>query len=106
MSDWVRVAAVDDLKVGSVIRVEVEGEPVALANTGQEFLAVSDVCSHEYVLLHEGWLEGEELECPQHGSKFNMRTGRVLGPPATQPIAPYQVKVDGQDVYARSTYGE
>lgn len=101
MSDWVRVAAEGDVKPGSVIQVEVDGEPVALANTGDELLATSNVCSHDYVMLHEGWLEGDELECPQHGSKFNMRTGKVLGPPATQPIAPYEVKVEGHEVYAR-----
>lgn len=102
MSDWVKVASVADVKPGSVVQVEVDGEPVALANTGGELLATSDICSHDYVMLHEGWLEGDELECPQHGSKFNMRTGKVLGPPATQPIAPYEVKVQGQDVYLRA----
>lgn len=96
-----RVASVDDVKPGAVVEVEVDDEPVALANTGGEFLATSDICSHEYVLLHDGWLEGEEIECPQHGSKFDMRTGKVLNPPATQPIPVYEVKVEGQDVYVR-----
>ena len=100
-SGWVRVAAVDDVKPGDVIEVEVDDEPVVLANTGSEFLAASDICSHEYVLLHDGWLEGETIECPQHGSKFNMRTGEVLNAPATQPIEVYEAKVDGQDVYVR-----
>lgn len=101
MTDWVRVAAVDDIKPGDVIQVEVDEEPVVVANTGSEFLATTDICSHEYVLLHDGWLEGETIECPQHGSKFDMRTGEVLNPPATQPIPVYEVKVDGQDVYVR-----
>ena len=101
MNDWVRVAAVDDIKPGDVIQVEVDDEPVVVANTGSEFLATTDICSHEYVLLHDGWLEGETIECPQHGSKFDMRTGEVLNPPATQPIPVYEVKVDGQDVYVR-----
>lgn len=101
MSDWVKVASVDDVKPGTVVQVEVDDEPVALANTGDGFLATTNVCSHEYVLLHEGWLEGEEIECPQHGSRFNMRTGKVLNPPATQSIAPYETKVEGRDVYVR-----
>ena len=100
-ADWVRVASTSDVKPGDILLVEVGDEPVALANTGDEFLATSDICSHEYVELHEGWLEGDEIECPQHGSKFNMRTGEVLNPPATQPIAPYEVKVEGEDVYLR-----
>jgi len=101
MTDWVRVAAVDDIKPGEVIQVEVDDEPVVVANTGSEFLATTDICSHEYVLLHDGWLEGETIECPQHGSQFDMRTGEVLNPPATQPIAVYEVKVNGSDVYLR-----
>jgi 3-phenylpropionate/trans-cinnamate dioxygenase ferredoxin component len=101
MTDWVRVAAVDDIKPGDVIQVEVDDEPVVVANTGSEFLATTDICSHEYVLLHDGWLEGETIECPQHGSKFDMRSGEVLNPPATQPIEVYEVKVEGQDVYVR-----
>lgn len=101
MSDWVKVTTVDGVKPGAVVQVEVEGEPVCLANTGDEFLATSDICSHDYVELHDGWLEEDEIECPQHGSRFNMRTGKVLNPPATQSIAPYETKVEGQDVYVR-----
>jgi nitrite reductase/ring-hydroxylating ferredoxin subunit len=101
MSDWVRVITVDAVKAGTVVQVEVDGEPVCLANTGEEFLATSDICSHDYVELHDGWLEEDEIECPQHGSRFNMRTGKVLNPPATQSIAPYETKVEGQHVYVR-----
>ncbi|HEX2052789.1 MAG TPA: non-heme iron oxygenase ferredoxin subunit [Actinomycetota bacterium] len=101
MGEWVKVAAVRDVKPGSVVQVEVDGEPVALANIGDEFLATTDICSHDYVLLHDGWLEDDEIECPQHGSRFNMRTGEVLNPPATQPIAPYETRVEGDDVYVR-----
>ena len=100
-SDWVRVAATSDVKPGDVIQVEVDEEPLCLANTGEEFLATSDICSHEYVELSGGWLEGDEVECPQHGSMFNMRTGEVRNPPATQPIPAYEVKVEGEDVYVK-----
>ncbi len=104
MSDgpWVRVASVSDVKPGQVIQVEVGQELVALANVDGEMLAVSDVCSHEYVLLHDGWVEGEEIECPQHGSMFSLRTGAVKNLPATQPIPTFRVKVEGEDVFIHS----
>lgn len=105
MSDWIKVASVDEVPEGGIVQVEVDGEPVALANTGDELLATSDICSHDFVMLHDGFLEDEEIECPQHGSKFNMRTGAVLNLPATQPIPTYEVKVDGQDVYVRGPMG-
>ena len=101
MGDWVRVAGTGDLKPGQITRVEVDDEPVCLANVEGEFLAIHDVCSHEYVELHEGWLEGEEVECPQHGSRFSMRTGAVRGLPATRPVPAYETKVEGGDVYVR-----
>ncbi len=91
----------DDVKPGRVKQVHVDDEPVCLANVDGEFLAVSDVCSHEYVLLHDGWLEEEDIECPAHGSKFNLRTGAVDNLPATQPIAVYEVKLEGADVFVR-----
>ena len=99
--DWVRVASVADVKPGQVTRVVVGKEPVCLGNVEGEFLAIDDICSHEYVELHEGWLEGDEVECPQHGSKFSMRTGAVRGLPATKPVPAYRVKVDGDDIYVQ-----
>lgn len=101
MSDpgWVRVASVSDVKPGQVIQVEVGEELVALANVDGDLLAVSDVCSHEYVLLHDGWVDGDQIECPQHGSMFNLRTGGVENLPATQPIPTFRVRVEGEDVF-------
>ena len=98
---WVRVAAVGDLKPGQIMRVTLGRQPICLGNVDGEFLAIDDICSHEYVELHEGWLEGDEVECPQHGSKFSMRSGAVRGLPATRPVAAFEVKVEGDDVYVR-----
>lgn len=98
---WTRVASVEEVAPGEVKQVIADDEPVCLANAGGEILATSDICSHEYVLLSEGWLERDEIECPQHGSKFNMRTGEVINLPATQPIPVYDVKVEGSDIFVR-----
>ena len=102
MSDWVKVASTTELNPGQMKAVEVNEEDVLIAHTEDgDFLATTDVCSHEFVLLHGGWLEGAEVECPEHGSKFDMRTGEVLNPPATQPIALYELKVEGEDIFVR-----
>lgn len=101
MSEWTRVANIDDLKPGDVTQVHLGDEPLCLANVEGEFLATSDICSHEYVNLSEGWLEGDEIECPQHGSMFSMRTGEVRNPPATQPIAVYDVKVESNEIFVK-----
>ncbi|MGH2771817.1 MAG: non-heme iron oxygenase ferredoxin subunit [Actinomycetota bacterium] len=101
MTEWRKVASVSDLSEGDVIQVDYEDEPVCLANADGEYLATSDVCSHEYVMLSGGWLDGEDIECPQHGSKFNMRTGAVDNLPAVLPIPVYDVKVEGNDIYIK-----
>ncbi|HEU5003395.1 MAG TPA: non-heme iron oxygenase ferredoxin subunit [Actinomycetota bacterium] len=101
MADWVRVAGEGDVKEDDMIQVMVDGEPVLLGNVEGELLAISDICSHEYVELHDGWLEDGEVECPMHGSKFSLRTGAVRGLPATRPVPAYEVKVEGGDVYVR-----
>lgn len=101
MSDWTRVASINDVGEGKVIQVKVDDEPVALTNVGGEFLATSDICSHEYVNLSGGWMEGDEIECPEHGSMFSMRTGEVRNLPATQPIPFYDVKVEADEIYVK-----
>jgi 3-phenylpropionate/trans-cinnamate dioxygenase ferredoxin subunit len=62
------------------------------------FCAVADVCTHEAVELSDGYLDGDEVECPMHGSRFNVHTGAVRGLPANQPVQVYAVEVDGADV--------
>lgn len=106
MSDWAKVGTVNDVKEGQVIQVIVDGEEVALAKVQGEFLATSDVCSHEFVHLSGGWMEGEEIECPEHGSRFHMKTGEVANLPATQPIPVYDVKVENEDVFVKGPRNE
>lgn len=99
--DWARVASVGEIKAGELKGILVDGQEVLLANLDGEIRATSDVCSHEFVLLHDGWLEEDEVECPQHGSKFDLRSGNVRGLPATEPISLYEVKVEGEDIFVR-----
>ena len=102
---WTRVASVKDVPAGEPVGVMVGNEPVVLASVDGELLAASDVCTHEYVLMHDGWLEGELIECPQHGSQFDLRTGKPCALPATQPLPLYEVRVEGDDVYVRPRGG-
>jgi 3-phenylpropionate/trans-cinnamate dioxygenase ferredoxin subunit len=83
-----------------VLRVQLEGEPVAIVCTdGGSFSAISDVCSHAEVALSDGEIDGSSVECWLHGSRFDVRTGKPLGPPATRAVPVYDIKVDGEDVY-------
>ncbi len=103
-SDWVRVAEVSDVKPGGVIQVHVDDEPVALANVEGELLAVGDICSHEYFLLSDGWVEGDQIECSKHGSMFDLRTGEAKNLPAIHPVPVYEVKVEGDEVFLKGPF--
>jgi 3-phenylpropionate/trans-cinnamate dioxygenase ferredoxin component len=99
-----RACALSDLPGEGAIGVEVDGEPVAIIRTsGGEVYALRDVCSHAEVPLSEGEIYDHTVECWLHGSCFDLRTGNPTGPPATEPVATYQVKIQGDDVYVSLT---
>jgi nitrite reductase/ring-hydroxylating ferredoxin subunit len=99
MGNWVRVAATSDVAEGACLGVRVGDTDVALYHLpGGEFHATSNVCSHEFALLSDGWLENGCIECPLHAAQFDVRTGKALGPPAETDIAVYAIKVEGDDL--------
>ena len=85
---------------GQARRFDVAGHRIALVRVGDEFHAVADRCSHEDYSLAEGevWVEECEIECPRHGSTFDLLTGGPCSLPATQAIGVYQVEVADGDV--------
>ena len=96
----VRVASVDELPVESLKAVRVDDTEICLAHAEDgNFYAINDVCTHENFLLSLGELFGLDVECPQHGSRFNLKTGKVTGLPAVIPTTTYPVSVEGSDVF-------
>jgi 3-phenylpropionate/trans-cinnamate dioxygenase ferredoxin subunit len=101
-TDYIRVCALDDLTVGTAAAADIFGTRVAVVRTGErEVHAVNDTCSHANVSLSEGEVDGCTLECWLHGSRFSLLTGDPTGLPATQPIAVYDVRIEGDDVLIR-----
>ena len=96
----VRVCSVKDVKPRAATRVDVEGHRLCVVRLGDDWYVIGDECSHEDYSLSEGdvWEDDCEIECPQHGSTFDLRTGEAQTLPATQPVPTYDVKVDGDDV--------
>lgn len=101
MENFVRVASTDDLSEGEIIPVEVDGEPILLSNVEGTIYAIGGLCSHEEAPLSEGYLTGTELECPWHGSVFDLQTGESTCPPAIDPVPKYTVRIDGSDILVR-----
>lgn len=95
MSDWVTVGSAGDIPPGHAARVEVDGVSVAIFNVDGEFHAVDDLCSHAEASLSEGELDVERcsVECPLHGSSFDLRDGEPLSLPAVEPVRVHRVEV-------------
>jgi 3-phenylpropionate/trans-cinnamate dioxygenase ferredoxin subunit len=84
-----------DLANGQAHRVVVGGTAMAVVRLDDDVYALEDRCSHADVALSEGEVEGCTLECWLHGSAFDLRTGRPLTPPASQPVATFATRVVG-----------
>jgi 3-phenylpropionate/trans-cinnamate dioxygenase ferredoxin subunit len=95
VAETVALCRTDELAAGQARRFDVAGHRIALVRIGDEFHAVDDECSHEDYSLSEGdvWVEECQIECPRHGSTFDLRTGEACSLPATQPVAVYPVDV-------------
>ena len=94
----VEVGKTTDVPEGETRRFEVDGAEIAVVNMGGgEFRAVDDICSHEHYHLSEGDvdLDDETIECPKHGSTFDLETGRPRSLPAIKPVRTFPVKVEG-----------
>jgi nitrite reductase/ring-hydroxylating ferredoxin subunit len=95
---FLKAAEARDNTPGRVKVVEVGEEDVALCNVDGRFYAIANVCTHDDGPLGEGYLLGDEIECPRHGARFNVKSGEVRTLPAIIPIPTFEVKVEGKDI--------
>ena len=94
-----RLCTLDELSSDSALRVELPAIDVAVVRVGGEIFAIEDVCSHADFPLSDGEIDGCTIECALHGSRFDLRTGKPSGPPATLPVRVFPVTVADGDVY-------
>ena len=99
--NFVKVAEIKDIGPSSMRAVDVEGEKVCIINAEGSYFSIGNVCTHVGGPLNEGTLEGYEVECPWHGSKFDIRSGSVTEPPAVRAVSKYEVKLDGNNILVR-----
>jgi len=87
-----------DVPPGTIRRVELDGEPVAVCNVDGEIFAVSDRCTHASIPLSDGDLEGRQIICPWHGAMFDLKTGRPTCGPAVDPLRLYHATLNGETI--------
>jgi 3-phenylpropionate/trans-cinnamate dioxygenase ferredoxin subunit len=99
MSEFIKVATLDEIPVGGSTLVEVDYVRVALFNLNGTIYAIEDVCTHDGGPLVEGTVvNGCEVMCPRHGARFDIRTGAALSFPAFEATKTFAVRIDGNDV--------
>ncbi|HLJ10560.1 MAG TPA: non-heme iron oxygenase ferredoxin subunit [Planctomycetaceae bacterium] len=101
MPEFEKVATLDELPPGERKSLVFDDRAVLIFRIGDDVYAVEDVCSHDGQPLTDGKLEGTAIECPRHGARFDVRTGRPLCMPAVEPIATFEVRVENNEIYLR-----
>jgi 3-phenylpropionate/trans-cinnamate dioxygenase ferredoxin component len=95
---FVRVGRVSDVPPGGSEVFEVEDKRVAVYRLSDGFYAIDDVCTHDGGPLAQGEVEGDQVICPRHGARFDIKTGTALSLPAVTPVTSYPVRIEGEDI--------
>lgn len=101
MEGFFNVGKTGDLAPGEMKMVEISGEEVLIANFDGEFYAVSDVCTHAEASLSDGTLEGRRVECPLHGSVFDITSGEEIEGPTNGPLRCYTLCLEGENIFVK-----
>jgi len=99
---WVTVAPAADFAVGERRTVRTDRHTILVIHTARGLFAVEDRCSHDEWELVEGEVRGEEIVCPRHAARFDLRTGRALSPPAWRPLTTFPVRHRAGEIQVRA----
>lgn len=97
--EWHRVAKAGEIDEDEPKSVEIGRRLIGVYNVEGQFYAIDDICTHEFAILTEGYVDSDVIECPLHQAQFDIRTGKVLEPPAEEDLRTYPVRLDGDDIY-------
>jgi nitrite reductase/ring-hydroxylating ferredoxin subunit len=95
---WIKIAKAEDIEVSDVRRCQVGDKCIAVFNLAGKFYATSDICTHAYAHLSDGYVDGETVECPLHQGLFHIPTGKAMAPPVTDNLEVYALRLEGGDI--------
>jgi 3-phenylpropionate/trans-cinnamate dioxygenase ferredoxin subunit len=101
VSDFIRVASTSEIPEGKMKKVPVGPQQVLVSNVKGKYYAIGNICTHLGGSLDRGVLEGHEVQCPLHGSRFDVTSGEVKRGPATRPEPVYDIKVEAGSILVR-----
>ena len=96
---WRRVCRIEEVQIGKPLGVNIAGNSIGIFRIGEHCHAISDICTHEYALLSEGWQDGDLIECPLHQAKFSVIDGKCHGPLAEQDLQVYETDIQNGELY-------
>ncbi|QIM48428.1 MULTISPECIES: non-heme iron oxygenase ferredoxin subunit [Alcaligenaceae] len=96
--NWIKIATVGQIEEDESLGVELEGKQLAVHHTEGEYFVTDNICTHQFALLSDGFIEDGCVECPLHQAMFDLRTGEPKSAPATEPVKVYEVKVEGDEI--------
>ncbi len=99
MPESVKVAVVSEVPDGGRKSIIVDELPALLLHLGGEWYCIEDVCTHDGQPLTDGPIADCAIACPRHGARFDLKTGKALCMPATEPVRTYPVTIRGTDVF-------
>jgi naphthalene 1,2-dioxygenase system ferredoxin subunit len=98
-NQWIDVSALDEVPEEDVLGVESAGRDIALYSVEGQVYATDNICTHGHARLCDGFLEGYEIECPLHQGRFDIRDGKPMCDPVTEPVRSYPVKIENGRVF-------
>jgi naphthalene 1,2-dioxygenase system ferredoxin subunit len=99
--EWAAAGTASKLAPGEMLAVTIGDREIALYNISGTFRATDNLCTHAFAYLTDGWLEGDIVECPLHGGKFEVLTGKGLGSPISCDIVVYEVRVVDDEIQVK-----
>jgi len=101
MSDWEQIAGADELSPGGRKSVVVDDLPALLLRVGDDYFCIEDTCTHDGQAMTDGPVNDCQITCPRHGARFDLRTGKALCMPATEPVQVFELDLRGDGIFAR-----
>ena len=100
----IKICSISEFDNGNIISKDVNGKQIALVKIKEQIFAFDDECTHEKYPLSHGMVEENNgnpiLECSYHGTKFNLKDGKVIALPATKPLKTYKTEIKDGEVWA------
>jgi nitrite reductase/ring-hydroxylating ferredoxin subunit len=96
---WHPVTRIQELDEDLPLAASIGGTLIAVFKQGEAVYVTSNVCTHQFALMSDGYVEGEYIECPLHQGRFHIPTGKAASAPVCVDLKTYPVKIEGDTVF-------